>query len=192
LIATREDVIMPRSGLFLEATISLMNSLGQTALANMRVTQEELRTDTFSLSRAVGRAASFWLEAAEALPTAFVASANGPMPTLFVVVHDDDTSVTRTVTVIPPENRELEFTGLNQVGGTDSFDPGTVRVEPTGPNTAINLILENLGAHRPRPGLYQGIVHVGDAVLALIMVNVVATAKVAGKARGSTRKGSPQ
>jgi len=144
---------MPRSGLFLEATLSFLNSVGQNALASMRATQEELRTDTFSLSKSVGRVASFWLEAMETFPTALVASLNGPLPTLFVVVQPGDTTVTRQVQAVPPEQRELEFTGLNQVGGTAAFDSRTVRVEPTGTNTAINLILKNLTVYPPQPGL---------------------------------------
>jgi hypothetical protein len=180
---------MPRSGLFLEATLSFLNSVGQNALASMRATQEELRTETFSLSKSVGRVASFWLEAMETFPTALVASLNGPLPTLFVVVQPGDTTVTRQVQAVPPEQRELEFTGLNQVGGTAAFDSRTVRVEPTGTNTAINLILKNLTVYPPQPGLYQGLVHVGDAALALVLVEVAAAPEsAAGAAATAGRK----
>jgi hypothetical protein len=170
---------MPRTGIFLEATFSLFNSFGQTALAQMRTTQEELRTDTFDLSRSIGRVASLWLDALDAVPTALLTSLNGPLPSLFVVLQPGDTTLTRDILVAPPERKELEFTGLDQIGGTHRFDSRTVRVDSTGKNVGINVIFTDLTVYPPVPGLYQGVVHVGDLALAVIIVRVNPVAQAA-------------
>jgi hypothetical protein len=178
---------MPRSGLFLEATISMFNSFGQTALAHMRTTQEELRTDTFDLSRSIGRVASLWLDAIDAVPSSLITSVNGPLPSLFIVLQPDDTTLTRQILVAPPERRELEFTGLDQLGGSQRFDSRTVRVDSTGKAVGINVIFTDLDEYRPAPGLYQGVVHVGDLALAVIIVRVNSRSDAQAEASTTSR-----
>ena len=168
---------MARSGVLLEALTSYYSNLGFNATAAMRATQEDLRTDSFSLSKTTGRALSLWMDAAEGWWSALLVSASAPVPTLFLHIVGDQTR-TEPACVLVPRGGQLQLTALERLGGGDPIPKDYISVQPTSDRNSVELRLTNLEElrklHRGRipSGLYQGLVHVGQAPIAIIMVHV--------------------
>jgi hypothetical protein len=160
---------MSRSGTFLEAAVSYYSNLAFGALASMRSTQEDLRTGQFTLSKSLGGAVSFWLDASEGWWSALLVTASEPLPTVFLRVGPHGATDTQEVRVLvsgPPE-----FTGLSQIGGTERIDDKLINVAATQKGDGIEVKLKGISPDvRPPQGLYHGLVHIGSRPLAVVMV----------------------
>jgi hypothetical protein len=162
---------MPRSGTFLEAAITYYSNLGFDALASMRTTQEELRTGQFEVSKAMSRAASFWLDASEGWWSALLVTAGQPLPTVFLRIGPRDTTATQEANVLVP--RDPECAGLLQIGGSGRIDKERLVLTVSAKRDRLGVKLKGLSDdYRPQPGLYQGLVHIGDKALAVVIVEV--------------------
>ena len=160
---------MARSGAFLEAAVSYYSGIAFSAMESMRKTQEDLRTNNFDLSRTIGRAVSFWLDASEGWWSALLVTAGQPLPTAFLRIGPLGSTATQVVPVTV--SQVLEFTGLRQIGGTQQID--AVEVRPTQKGDGIEVKIKGISpASRPPAGLYQGLVHEGIKPLAIVLVLV--------------------
>jgi len=165
---------MPRSGALLEATIGFYGQLAKQAAEQLRTTQEELRTETFSIDKTIARGLSLWLDAVDGVFSAVLIAANGPVPTLFVRVSPDATTVTQEINVTIPDTAPFSVTPLTEMGGSGSVSSRTFSALPTSKKNAIEVKLVDLKNNRPRPGLYQALAYAGDKALAIILVQVEA------------------
>ena len=162
---------MPRSGVFLEAAISFYSNLAFNAVSDMRLMQEDLRTGNFQIDKAVGRALSLWLDAGEGWLSTLLATASEPLPTAFLRIGHGSRTDTRFVRVVVPETPALNFTGLYQSGGSGRIPAANVIIKRSSRNDGIEIKLKGLKGSE-KAGLYQGLVHIGDKPLVLVMVHV--------------------
>jgi hypothetical protein len=158
---------MPRSGAFLEAVFSYYSNLTFETLSALRSTQEDLRTGTFTVDKAIGKAASLWLDATEGWFSALLVTASGPLPTVLLRLGPSGTTARKEVGVLV--KGEPEFTGLDRIGGGARIEsPHMIQALRSGNGLEIKLT----GTKRPEPGLYMGLVHIGDNPLVIVMMRV--------------------
>jgi hypothetical protein len=182
---------MPRSGTFLEAMTSYYSNLAFGALRAMRTTQEDIRTGNFSVSKAVGSAASIWLDASEGWWNAVLVTASEPLPTVFLRVGPLGGTDTQEVRVLVPE--DPEFTGLVRIGDGRTIPNSLVSIRPLKDRDGLEVKLTGLSELRDKgalpPGVYQGLVHMGQKPLAIIMVRVdPKMVTTTPKAKGAKRR----
>jgi hypothetical protein len=159
---------MPRTGTLLEAAISYYSNLAQQSMAVMRETQEELRTGQFEVSRAVARGASLWLDSIEGLWSALLVTASPPTPVVFFHIDGNKTADRGEARMNVPE--DPEFTGLVPVQG--SGRPPEISVIRKSDGTGLEFILAGIDSPQLDPGLYLGLVHLGNLPLVTVMVKV--------------------
>jgi len=160
---------MPRSGVFLEAAISFYSRLAFQAVGDMRSMQEELRTGNFHVDKAIGRTLSLWLDAGEGWLSALLVTASEPLPTAFLRIGSSSRTDTQFVRALVPDEAALDFTGLFQIGGTHYVPVRNLTIRRSSRGDGLEVKFKALKDVRPSPGLYQGLVHVGDKPVALIM-----------------------
>ena len=163
---------MPKSGVFLEAAISFYSNLAFHAAGEMRSMQEDLRTGSFQVDKAIGRTLSLWLEASEGWLSALLVTASEPLPTAFLRIGSSSRTDAQFVRALVPDEVALDFTGLFQIGGTDHISSPNLAIRRSSRGDGLEVKLKGLKEVRPSPGLYQGLVHVGGKPVALIMVQV--------------------
>jgi len=167
---------MATTGTLLEAMISYYGNLSRQALSAMYQTREELRTGAFDWNKTLGRTISVWMDAADGWWSAFLVSANAPLPTIFLDVHADDSTAVRSVNVAVPEGADPEVTFIGQPGGTGQIPKEGIEVTATTRRDALEVKLKNLKALRTAgtvsAGLYGGIIHVKDKPLAFLMIRM--------------------
>jgi hypothetical protein len=159
---------MPRTGTLLESAISYYSNVAQQSMAAMRETQEELRTGQFEISRTVARGASLWLDALEGWWSALLVTASQPTPTVFFHVGENTTTDTQEVPAHVPA--DPEFTGLVPVQGSGT-PPGMTVNRKTHQN-ALEFKLRGIDRTKMSPGLFIGLVHLGNQPLVTVMVKV--------------------
>jgi len=167
---------MPRAGTLLEASIAFFSELGNNAVEPLRLTQEELRTNQFSIEKTIGRGLSLWLDATEGLLSSVLVTANGPLPTVFLRVTPDASTVGQTVNMRIPTTTPLSRTTLRQIGGDAYIDDDRFVTDSSSLKNALKVKLVDLKDHRPAPGLYESLVYGGDKPVAVVMVQVEARA----------------
>jgi hypothetical protein len=167
---------MPRTGTFLEAVTSYYSNLAFGALEAMRTTQEDLRTNTFQLSKTLGNVVSLYLDATEGWWNALLVTASAPLPTGFLRIGPLGGTDTCEIRVLVPQ--EPEFTGLVRIGGGELIEGITINRLKNGDGLEVKLkgLDRERAAGRLKPGLYQGLVHIGDKPLAVLMLRVDAGA----------------
>lgn len=163
---------MPRSGVFLEAAISFYSRLAFNAVADMRLMQEDLRTGNFEIDKAVGRAFSLWLEASEGWVSALLVTASEPLPTAFLRIGPSSRTGAHFVRALVPDEPALDFTGLFQIGGTDQIPVGNLTIKRSSRGDGVEIKLKGLKDDRPSAGLYQGLLHIGDKPVVLVIAQV--------------------
>jgi hypothetical protein len=176
---------MSRSGTLLEALTSYYSNVAVGALSVMRSTQEDLRTGQFGLSKVVGNTLSFWLDATEGWWGALLVTASAPLPTMLMILNDDSTH-TQVARVLVPGGAQPECTPLGLIGGARTL-VASVSVRAFEDGDGVEVKLKDVRSNPP--GLYQGLVHVGERPLAIVLVRVeepsknVATPKQSKKAK---------
>lgn len=179
---------MARSGLLFEALTSYYTNLAFDALAAMRATNEDLRTGHFDCSKAMGRAFSLWMDAAEGWWSALLVNANAPLPTLFMRLSEADQSLTKRVSVLVPGNAKPQITDLTPLGGGEPIRAEHhIRCEANKNRDGIELALRNVTDLRKRgaglkEGLYQGLVYIDERPLAVVLLQVEPAKPEAAKA----------
>jgi len=163
---------MPRSGVFLEAAISFYSKLAFTAVSDMRSMQEDLRTGNFTVDKAIGRTLSLWLDASEGWLSALLVTTSEPLPTAFLRIRPISRTDAQFVRALLPDEPGLDFTGLFQIGGDGRIPAANLTIKRSSRGDGLEIKLKGLKDHRPSPGLYQGLVHMGSKPIALIMVQV--------------------
>jgi hypothetical protein len=160
---------MPRSGAFLEAVISYYSNLTFETLSALRSTQEDLRTGTFQVDKTISKAVSLWLDATEGWFSALLVTASEPLPTAFLRLGPFGGTATQEVHVLV--SAQPEFTGLDRLGGGARLEADKdVKIEPLRDGNGLQIKLT--GPKRPQPGLYMGLVHIGDKPLVVVMLRV--------------------
>ena len=165
---------MATTGTLLEAMISYYGNLSRQALGAMYQTREELRTGAFDWNKALGRTVSVWMDAADGWWSAFLVSANAPLPTIFLDVSADDSTAVRSVNVAVPAGADPDVSVIGQIGGTHSIPKHSVEVTVTTMRDAIEVKLKNLKAMRGKvpAGLYGGLIHMKEKPLAFVMIRL--------------------
>jgi len=168
---------MARTGIFVEALTSYYGNLANDTLGLLRSTQEDLRTGNFDYEKTLGKALSLWLDSAEGWWSALLVNASAPVPTIFLRIGQDDTTHVQVARVSVPGDRPAEWTDLSRLGGSGTIDRKHVSVEVAKHRDSIEVKLFGLGDLRRNqtiaPGLYQGLVHIHDRPLAIVLVEVL-------------------
>jgi hypothetical protein len=159
---------MPRTGTLLESAISYYSNLAQQSLGAMRETQEELRTGQFEISKTVARGTSLWLDALEGWWSALLVTASQPVPMVFFQLGANTSTDTQVIPVHVPAMPQ--FTGLHPVQGSGT--PPVVQLDRSSKGNALEFKLKGLYDQQPTPGLYMGLVHLGNQPLVTVMVKV--------------------
>ncbi|HSP97002.1 MAG TPA: hypothetical protein VL049_07120 [Candidatus Dormibacteraeota bacterium] len=160
---------MARSDIFLESFISYYGKLGMDAVALMRTTREEMRTESFDCRKTAGRTALWWLDAYEGWWSALLTSGTPPLPILFINARADSGTDSGSVRVPVPGVSKPEMTSLTRVGTGETID---ATVETTNFRDQISVALPAL--KNPKPGTYQAIVYLDRMPLALVVVQIQA------------------
>lgn len=184
---------MARSGVLLEAITSYYGNLVTNGLALMRSTQEDLRTGQFGVSKTVGGALSYWLDACEGWWSALLVTASAPLPTAFMRLGAEETTDSQTVRVLVPGDEQPEWTDLGLVGGEGTIPRDNLVVESVKDRDGVQVKLKGFkpGARaKLQSGLYEGLVHKGAKPLAIIMVRVDPAGERKG-ARAAARRRRP-
>ena len=134
---------MATTGTLLEAMFSYYGNLSRQALGAMYQTREELRTGSFSFNKALGRAATVWMDAAEGWWSALLVTANAPLPTLFMEIGAEASTYARSINVLVPDGADPEASEIGELGGTHKFPAGAVEVEATRMRDAVEVKLKN-------------------------------------------------
>jgi hypothetical protein len=167
---------MATTGTLLEAMVSYYGNLSRQALGAMYQTREELRTDSFNWNKALGRTISVWMDAAEGWWSAFLVTANAPLPTIFLDIGADDTTAVRSVNVAVPEGVDPTVSVVGELGGTRKFPRESVQITATTGRDAIEVNVKNLAQLRTNntvgTGLYGGIIHVKEKPLAFLIIRM--------------------
>ena len=167
---------MATTGTLLEAMVNYYGNLSRQALNAMYQTREDLRTGAFDWNKALGRTVSVWVDAAEGWWSAFLVSANAPLPTIFLDVAADDTTAVRSVNVAVPNGVDPGVSVVGEIGGARRFPPEAVEVTATTMRDAVEVKLKNLAGLRAAgtvgQGLYAGVIHVKDKPLAFLIVRM--------------------
>jgi len=166
---------MATTGTLLEAMVSYYGNLSRQALSAMYQTREDLRAGTFDWNKALGRTVSVWMDAADGWWSAFLVTANAPLPTIFLDIGADDTTAERSVNVAVPGDVDPTVSVVGEIGGIRQFPSGAVQAKATTMRDAIEVNIPNLAGVRAGgvgPGLYAGIIHIKEKPLAFVMIRM--------------------
>ena len=169
---------MARTGTLLEAVTSYYSTLAFNSLATMRRMQEDLRTNNFTVGKAVGAAVQLCLDASDGWWNALLVTASPPVPTVLLRTGPEGGCDAQTVDVSVPGNRDPECTELGRIGGTERIGLDYIVIETATQRNAINIKLRKLKELSQKlrkplaPGLYQGLVHIDERPLAIVLLRV--------------------
>src|SRR5262249_41678123 len=134
----------------------------------MSKTQQDIRTGDFDSNKLLGSAINIWLDATEGWLSAVLVTASAPLPTVYLHVGKDTSTVCASVPVLV--KAKLERTDLFQVGGEGRIDAAKLTVEQTTKGDGIVVRIPGWAEIESQipPGLYQGIIYTGEKALANI------------------------
>ena len=160
---------MARSGAFFEALTSYYSSLAYDALALMRTTKEEIRTEKYDWQRTASRTASLWLEACDGWWSAALVSATPPVPTILMAFDSGLSAHSHTTKILVPGTGEPRLTTPVTAGNQRELD-AVVRAEAQSRRDEVTIYLSGM-RHTPA-GTYTGYLYVDELLLAQVVVQV--------------------
>lgn len=169
---------MPRSAAFFEALTSYYGSVATEAVALMRSTQEDLRSERFEWSRTSSKVLSLWLDACDGWWSAMLVSATPAHPTLFVSCPADSRTHARTIKMLVPPGVALRVTDLARVGGGGAVAHENCAAAASSRGDEVTFTVTGLGGST-RAGLYQGWIYVGERALAQVALQLEPVAEPA-------------
>ena len=164
---------MARASSYFEDWFQGWSTLTQTFATRFQGASDKARDGTYGVDALLSDAIGTWADGFEAWYE-MVFGRTAPRPGVLLLRMSQGTEAKQgTIRVTVPDDGSPEHTELARVGGGRGIPRENVQVQVSGAlRNQLDVHLVDLGRVRPDAGQYMGVVHVGERLLAIVILVV--------------------